>query len=234
MKIKATIILASLLVSACLLESAFAETEKDLWVPKVQTTYYFDSRDYNSLTIKSSVDLALGFNFWGFTDIRGNQNDPDKRFVFKRSFMEYRLRRKFDPEWVLGIRGLGFDVEYNGRNGKDTTILRYGLTYHHSLAMLFDTTSWMRWRYLPIETFERGQQTSIAYRLGFTSRLFLTGFSDYNFDRDGKPKWVAESQLNFLVNNDLDIVLEFRYNGFEEDIPRLKGFGVAPGIKLKF
>ena len=103
MKIKATIVLASLLVSACLLESAFAETEKHLWVPKVQTTYYFDSRDYNSLTIKSSVDLALGFNFWGFTDIRGNQNDPDKRFVFKRSFMEYRLRRKFNPEWVLGI-----------------------------------------------------------------------------------------------------------------------------------
>ena len=124
MKTKVTIVLASLLVSACLLESAFAETEKDLWVPKVQTTYYFDSRDYNSLTIKSSVDLALGFNFWGFTDIRGNQNDPDKRFVFKRSFMEYRLRRKFNPEWVLGIRGLGFDVEYNGRNGKDTTILR--------------------------------------------------------------------------------------------------------------
>ena len=100
--------------------------------------------------------------------------------------------------------------------------------------MLFDKTSWMRWRYLPIETFERGQQTSIAYHLGFTSCLFLTGFSDYNFDRDGKSKWVAESQLNFLVNNDLDVVLEFRYNGFEQGIPRLKGFGVAPGIKLKF
>jgi len=90
-------------------------------------------------------------------------------------------------EWAFGIRGLGFDVEYNGRNGKDTTILRYGVTYHHSLAMLFDKMSWMRWRYLPIETFERGQQTSIAYRLGFTSRLFLIGFSDYNFDRDGNP-----------------------------------------------
>ena len=234
MKIKANIVLASLLVSACLFKSAFAETEKPLWVPKVQTTYYFGSRDYNSLTIQSSVDLPLSFNFWGFTDIRGNQNEPDKRFVFKRSFMEYRLRRKLDPEWVLGIKGFGVDVEYNGRNGKDTTVLRYGLTYRHSLAMLFDKTSWMRWRYLPIETFERGQQTSIAYRLGFTSHLFLTGFSDYNFDRAGKPKWVAESQLNYLVNNDLDIVLEFRYNGFEEDIPRLKGFGVAPGIKLKF
>ena len=81
---------------------------------------------------------------------------------------------------------------------------------------------------------ETSSEISFPNRLGFTSHLFLTGFSDYNFDRDGKSKWIAESQLNYLINNDLDIVLEFRYNGFEQDIPRLKGFGVAPGIKLKF
>ena len=92
----------------------------------------------------------------------------------------------------------------------------------------------MRWRYLPIEVFDRGQQISIAYRLGFTPRVFLTGFNDYNFDRDGKPKWIAESQLNFLVNDKMDLVLEFRYNGIEDDISSLQGFGVAPGIKFKF
>ena len=82
--------------------------------------------------------------------------------------MEYRLRREFDPEWVFGIEGLGFEVEYNGFNGKDTTALRYGLLYKHSLSGFFDKTSWLQWRYHPVESFERGQQASIIYRMGFS------------------------------------------------------------------
>jgi len=149
--------------------------------------------------------------------------------------MEYRLRREFDPEWVFGIEGLGFEVEYNGFNGKDTTALRYGLLYKHSLSVFFDKTSWLQWRYHPVESFERGQQASIIYRMGFSLFFFISSFADYNnFDLDGQPKWVVEPQLNFVVNNMLDIVLEVRYNGYEADNTKLKGFGIATGLKVKF
>jgi hypothetical protein len=32
----------------------------------------------------------------------------------------------------------------------------------------------------------------------------------------------------------LDIVLEVRYNGYEAENAKLKGFGIAPGLKVKF
>jgi hypothetical protein len=32
----------------------------------------------------------------------------------------------------------------------------------------------------------------------------------------------------------LDIVLEVRYNGYEADNTKLKGFGIATGLKVKF
>lgn len=216
------------------LPEVHAEDEKWVLNPDLQTTYYFDSRDYNTLNVQSSVDLPLGFDLWGFTDIHGNQNDADKRFAFKRSFMEYRLRRDFDPDGMFGIKGLGFEIEYNGFNGTDTTALRYGLIFKHGLPLPFDGTSWLQWRYHPVETFERGQQASVIYRLGFTPKLYISGFADYNFDLAGKPQWVLEPQLNYVLNKWVDLVVELRYNGFEAANSKLQGFGVAPGLKFKF
>jgi len=92
----------------------------------------------------------------------------------------------------------------------------------------------LQWRYHPVESFERGQQASIIYRMGFSLFFFISSFADYNFDLDGQPKWVVEPQLNFVVNNMLDIVLEVRYNGYEADNTKLKGFGIATGLKVKF
>ncbi|QPJ66685.1 MAG: hypothetical protein G3M78_15260 [Candidatus Nitrohelix vancouverensis] len=180
------------------------------------------------------MDLPLGFDFWGFTDIHGNQNDPDRRFVPERSFMEYRLRRDFNPEWVFGIEGLGFELEYNGFDGKETTALRYGILYKHSLSFLFDDASWLQWRYHPLETFEEGQQASVIFRMGIAPGFYLSGFVDYNFDLDGKPAWVAEPQINYELNELVDVVMEIRYNGFEARNSQLKGFGLAPGFKFKF
>lgn len=228
----AVVVWASVLLLFGFQGASFGESRQ--FAPSLQTTYYFDSRDYNTLNIQSSLDLPFGFDLWGFTDIHGNQNDPDKRFAPKRSFMEYRLRRELDPDWVLGIKGLGFEVEYNGFNGDATTALRYGLLYKHSLPFPFDKTSWLQWRYHPVETFERGQQASVIFRLGFTPRLFMSGFADYNFDLAGKPQWVLEPQLNYVLSKALDFVVEFRYNGFEADNSKLEGFGVAPGLKFKF
>lgn len=203
-------------------------------IPKIEATYYFDSRGYNTLNIQNAVSLPCGFDFWGFTDIHGNQHDAENRHVFKRSFMEQRLRREFGPDWVPWLKGLGVEAEYNGFNGTETTALRYGVTYRHPLPAFFEKNSWLQWRYHPIETFARGQQASVIYRVGLGRGFFITGFADYNFDLSTKPRWNLEPQLNYTLNPFIDIAIELRYNAFEEAAPKLDGFGIAPGAKMKF
>ena len=92
----------------------------------------------------------------------------------------------------------------------------------------------MQWRYHLIETFDRGQQASVIFRLGFSPEFFISGFANYNFDLAGKPQWVLEPQLNFTIHDIFDVVMEIRYNGFEAGNSRLNGFGIAPGIKMKY
>ena len=145
-------------------------------------TYLFDHREYNTLTISGGFkNLPLGFNAWGFIDIHSDQNNESNRFDFTRYFLEYRLRRTLDPEWVFGVKGLGLEVEYNDSNGANNNLLRFGVNYKHDITLIAGQKSWLQWRYFPIQTNQYARsQASVAYRFGLTERLYISGFADFN------------------------------------------------------
>jgi hypothetical protein len=202
---------------------------------KIDITYYFDSRDYNTLNILTLFpDLPLDLKIFGFVDFHGEQNQSDNRFDLTRYFMEYRLGRPLFPKSSGWIKGLGIEAEYNDFNGQRNHVSRFGATYKHKLPLLGNSKSWLQWRYHPYETDGSGSQASVIYFISLTEDFFINGFADVNFIEDGRDRWLLEPQLNYKLTDLIDAALEFRYNEFEDANPKLDGVGVAVGLKLKF
>jgi hypothetical protein len=61
----------------------------------------------------------------------------------------------------------------------------------------------------------------------------MSGFADYNIN-SGPDRWVLEPQLNYQINNNLSLHLEYRHNGFEDANKNLRGNGVAIGVGVTF
>jgi hypothetical protein len=45
---------------------------------------------------------------------------------------------------------------------------------------------------------------------------------------------VIEPQLTYKMTNHLSIALAYRYNGYEDANPLVKGFGTALGLEVSF
>ncbi len=178
--------------------------------------------------------MPLGLKLWGFTDIHGDQENRSGVTDFTRYFMEYRLSRHLEPDWVLGIKGLGVMVEYNDFNGPNNNLLRFGPYYNLRFRLPWNRQASLQWRVFPYETDGKGWQSSLSYFVPFTDRLSLTGFADINFIQSGTDRWVIEPQFNYLLDEHFALVVELRYNGFEEAAPGLHGFGVAGGLRVTF
>ncbi|MBT5240565.1 MAG: hypothetical protein HOI20_09270 [Gemmatimonadetes bacterium] len=197
-------------------------------------TYYFDLRDFNTLNVLTSKkNLPGGLNIWGFTDFHGNHAAADQRFDLTRYFMEYRLRKPLDPQWMGGLKGLGVELEYNDGSGTGKNLLRLGLTYMHNIPVSAKGKSWLQWRVLPYETDESGQQLSLIHKLSLAERLSLVGFTDFHLNKTGPNRWVTESQLSYTINQTINAVFEARYNGFEDANPTIDGFGLALGLEIR-
>lgn len=196
-----------------------------------ELTYYFDSRSYNTLNVLTSVsDLPGNVNIWGFTDFHGVQKDAGERFDLTRYFMEYRLRRGIDPNWIAGLNGVGVEVEYNEGSGSDNTMLRFGVNYKHGLQFAGLEGGWLQWRLFPYETDESGQQFSVVHFLPLAPKVSVAGFADLNINKGTSHRWVVESQLTYRIHKAIGLVLEVRYNGFEDANPILDGIGIAGGL----
>ena len=123
--------LGALTAAALLVPSVFAGPNVLAGLSKLQPaaklTYYRDSRNYGTMNILTSASrLPLGLNFWGFTDIHGNQGGGGGQF--ERYFMEYRLSRPLPPKYI-GIQGLGFQAEFNDFRGAGNSLARFGVPF---------------------------------------------------------------------------------------------------------
>lgn len=196
--------------------------------------FYYDVREYPTINILTSTKgLPLGFSIWGFTDLHGNQNDPQNSKDLARYFMEYRLSRQLNSKWTAGISGLGIQIEYNDFNSASNNVFRFGVTFKHKLPFP-KQNGWLQWRFFPIETDGSGQQASIIYFIPIYDNFFITGFADLNMSAKGPDRWVVEPQLNFKLNDRFSALLEFRYNAYEAINSNLKGKGAALGFGIKF
>lgn len=194
-------------------------------------TYYFDSRDYNTANIFTGIKhLPWQLEFWGFTDIHSAQRNPSQRFDLTRYFMEYRLIYPINPEWLIGIKGIELEAEFNDFDGPDNSKLRVGVTYKHGISLPWRARGSFRWRVHPYESVGQGYQVSVLYGLPLTSNLKITGFADLNVINNMQNRWVIEPQLTWQVNEHFNIRLELRYNAYENANISLDGSGIALGI----
>ncbi len=223
--------LADLGMMLLLLGLAFAHGTARAAKPVAATlTYYLDTRSYNTLNILVTPRaLPGGMNLWGFVDLHGNQNDGNERFDLSRYFIEFRLRKPIVADWLFD--GLGVEIEYNDFNGQGNDLLRPGVTFKH--AVVRSGKSWVQWRVHPIETDGSGWQASVIHSFILGERVGLAGFTDLNVRENAPNRWVTESQLSIRVNDAFDLVIEARYNEFEDTNPILDGWGVGVGLKLK-
>lgn len=195
-------------------------------------SYYLDTRDFSTLSVASDISLPLGIRVWGFTDLDGDQNG--EAHEFNDFFMEYRALYSIPEELTFGIKGLGLVTEYNNFNGSDNDLFRFGLAVTHTTELLGKKTC-LQLRLMPYDdTSEDNQQVSLSYCVAITDKLSLTGFADYNIIDDGSNQWVIEPQLAYKVTDSMDLLLEYRYNGFESDDPDLDGDGLAFGARYRF
>ena len=193
-----------------------------------ELTYYFDSRSYNTLNVLTSVsDLPWNMNIWGFTDFHGVQKAAGERFDLTRYFMEYRLRRGIDPNWIAGLNGVGVEVEYNEGSGSANNMLRFGVNYKHGLQRVGLKGGWLQWRLFPYETDGSGQQFSVVHFLPLAPKVSVAGFADLNINKGASHRWVVESQFTYRVHDVVGLVLEVRYNGFEDKNPALDGIEIG-------
>lgn len=200
-----------------------------------ELTYYFDTREYNTLNFVTGLsNLPGAIKLWGFVDLSGKQRSGNDRFDITRYFLEYRLSKSIFPSSHRIIKNIRFEVEHNDSNGPDNDVLRLGLTFKHSIPFLAEKNSWLQWRYHPYETDGTGSQVSVIYFLTLTERIFINGFADLNLENGADDRWVVEPQINFVLTDSLDLVLEPRYNEFEDANKTVDGFGIAGGFKIKF
>ena len=223
--------LRAVTVAALLVPSVFADPKPSVGRSEVRTgtklTYYRDARNYGTMNIMTSAaGLPLGLQFWGFTDIHGNQGADE----FTRYFMEYRLSRAL-PKQYVGIKGLGFQVEYNDFHGAGNSLARVGLTFRHRT---YGDRGWLQWRYFPVETDGDGGQASLIYFFPISKRASIGGFVDWNWTGARRGRWVLEPQLTYRLTDRLAVALELRHNDFERINPRLQGTGVALGLEAAF
>ena len=197
----------------------------------LQAIYYFDDRDFNTLSVYTAAyKLPYNFSFWGFTDFHGNQNPPRNRAKSTRSFSEYRLM--YNLREFTGSDKFEIELEYNYASFSDSHTLRIGPTYKHSVPFLAEG-SWVKWRFFPLETSDN-MEFGWAWKFVLTDKWSITGFADYNIDEGRRDRWIVEPQLNYKFNDHISIHLEYRHNGFEDANKNLRGNGLALGLGIRF
>ena len=192
-------------------------------------SYYMDNRDFNTFAVTiASSQMPYGFSIWGFTDFHSDQNSETEREDFTRSFSEYRLSNNQLSNWT-GIEGLGLQAEYNDVvPGNNNATIRGGITYKYK----FLQTRWVQFRWFPLQS-NKDLQASLTYGIPFTPQLSLSGFADYNIREGKENQWVIEPELNYKLSDRTWLLLEYRYNGFEEGNVNLDGKGWALGLRYK-
>jgi len=225
--------LGAFTLTLLLVPSVFAGPDASEQRSSVKTagklTYYRNTRNYGTANIMTSASgLPLGLQFWGFTDIHGNQGGEGAEFT--RYLMEYRLSRPL-PKKFVGIKGLGVQAEYNDFNGAGNSVSRFGVTFRHRT---YGDRGWLQWRYFPVETDGDGGQASVIYFFPLTKRASIGGFADWNWSQARKGRWVLEPQLTYRLYKRLAAVLELRHNDFERVNPRIQGTGATLGLEASF
>jgi len=81
-------------------------------------------------------------------------------------------------------------------------------------------------KFYPMSSDDKGMQIGLWGNKKLGKDCYLEGFVDYNFD---PKKFVGELQFGKALTDSINLVIEGRYNGFQES-----EFGIGTGIEIEF
>lgn len=196
---------------------------------RVNLTGFVDSRGYSTFGSWFSLsNLRHGFKILGFHDLHSEQAMINNLFGFNRVFTEYRISNDKLGEWL----GAPFDiqVEFNSFSASGSRRARFGI----QKKINFQKSSFVNLRFMPIET-DEGGQFSLFTSIPFINGKFrFSGFFDLNVlnYKTWDVAIVSEPALRYFVTDHAAVMLEYRWNSFENRNLNLEGTGIAVGLSL--
>lgn len=203
--------------------------------------YYYDTRDFNVLTVNAGAKLPHDFEYFQFANYRSQFGNESTLEDWNNFFTEIHLRRPIakDSEWFrhldwtlmwadgslpeevgrLGVRWRFQDTPGSvGDFFRDTLKLRYSLTFH------------------VIEDDGSGWQMEHVYRRNFLDGLvYIGGFADHNINGTADSSdWVSETQIGVRLLGGFYAVAEYRYLSFASSSRFKQGVGIGLEYALRF
>ena len=198
----------------------------------IDLNYYYDTRDFQNLTINSGAKLPLDFKYYQLLTLKAPLNSiKSKRSDLTSFFTEVNLRHpilKEDPwlgamDWTIQYVGgtflkdfvrLGTRVHFHKLPGSLGKFFRESLGLRYSIDFHF------------YETDGDGWQIEQVYNKQFLDgQFYLKGFIDQNMDKTGLF-FIHEHQFGIRVVDEFYAVAELRY---KTNNPRRDKWGVGLG-----
>jgi len=206
----------------------------------IDLNYYWDSREFNVMTINAGAKLPYDFSYFQLLNLNGDMGESAARGDWSSFFTEINLRRPIAKDSPY-LKHLDFTLQFADGSGppevgrlgirwrmqdtpgpvgdlfRDVLKLRYSITFHL------------------LETDGSGWQIEHVYRRDFLDkRIYMSAFCDHNInDASGSSTWVTEHQMGVRLVDRLYVVGEYRYSSFAP--PGLRsGFGLGLEYVIRF
>lgn len=200
----------------------------------IDHNYYYDSRDYNVLTLNIGGKISEKAQYFSLTNYF-NTAEADKNFETTNFYTEQNLRwlimsgawpTDLTAQWVMQSNS-GNDLLRLGARLRVSSVekfssffnkfkTRYSVNFH---VIQFDQLDGSNW------------QIEHVYKVSpdfWNKRLYLSGFLDHNLN-DGSSTVVTEHQFGINIVNHFYGVIEYKHNGFLDSDKT----GVAYGVQYK-
>lgn len=203
----------------------------------IDLNMYFDTREFNVMTINILAKLPNRFQYFSLTNYLGADQSVDLASFYSEQNSRWQIK-KMSP--------LDLTLQYVMRQGKANDDIRFGIRWRLSDApklkgffsklnisyslnpMFFQFRANTNTKYMT--------QVEHVYRIKlYKDRIYLGGFADQNFVySNGKVafNWVTEHQLGTRIVDHLYAVVEFRINDFLESDNTGLGIGLEYVIKF--
>lgn len=185
--------------------------------------YYDVEREQRTITLDGYSQLSENWSTWGFVDFctnQGNQenvaDNADTQSFFGKGTVSYLL-------WQIDqIHSLKLTAELIDSSWANSQV-RPGLQW-----MVYGQQGFMSFKVLPV-TFdlvtpeeEIPQVGAIggAWNLNMTDKLFWEGFWEMSFAHEHQDRhfpFIGETQLGYRMFEEVNVLVEYRYNNFMED-----------------
>lgn len=207
----------------------------------IDLNYYWDTRDFNVMTINAGAKLAHDFEYFQFLNLFGEYGDASAWDDLTSYYTEVNLRRPICKDHDL-LRPLDWTAQYADGSVPEG-VLRFGVRWRlhdtrGSVGEFFNDVLKLKYsvNLHAIETDGAGWQLEHVYRRDFfDKRVYIAGFADHNIDSGSRNStWVTENQIGVRLFDQFFAVAEYRYSS--PSAPVFKsgwGFGMEYVIRFE-